>query len=134
MNWNMSASSKPAVTRPVQQSEAGPLERRIVEMSLEGHLTERSLAAALAGATKSLRSAGGGVGLIVDCTTMTSYDLAARGVFVEWNKASRGSLRRLAILTTNSLWRMVISVMALAAGTEMKPFGRRSDALDWLAA
>ena len=102
-------------------------------MALEGHLTERSLAAALAGATKSLRGVGGGgVGLLVDCSTMTSYDLGARGVFVEWNKASRSSLRRVAILTTNSLWRMVISVMALAAGTEMKPFSSRSEALKWL--
>jgi hypothetical protein len=38
-----------------------------------------------------------------------------------------------AILTTNSLWRMVISVMGMASSTEMKPFTSRGDAMAWLA-
>ena len=59
---------------------------------------------------------------------MTGYEPGARGVFVEWNRANRGRVRRVAILTDNLLWRMVISVMSLAATVDMKPFGDRSEA------
>jgi hypothetical protein len=104
----------------------------VIAVALEGHLTAASLEAALSEATSRLRS-GGSANLIVDCLKMNGYDPDARSVFVEWNKVSRGRVRRVAILTTNSLWRMVISVMGMASSAEMKPFASRSDAMAWFS-
>jgi hypothetical protein len=104
----------------------------VIDIALRGHLGAEALEIALADATARLRG-GGTASLIVDCLSMTGYDPDARAVFVEWNKSSRGRVRRVAILTTNSLWRMVISVMGMASSTEMKPFTSRSDAMVWLA-
>lgn len=106
--------------------------RPVVDVKLLGHLTSDALASELATATRLLCASSGTVNLIVDCTRMTGYDLGARGVFVEWNRANRGRVRRVAILTSNSLWRMVISVMSLAATVEMKPFEDRDEAMKWL--
>jgi len=62
---------------------------------------------------------------------MTSYDMAARSTFVEWNKKWRGKISRVAIVTDKWLWHMVINVMAKAAGQSMKPFTNLEQAREW---
>ena len=106
--------------------------RPVIEVSLRGHLTSDALVSELAKTTKLIGASSGRVGLIVDCTCMTGYELGARTVFVEWNRANRDRVRRVAILTNNSMWRMVISVMSLASSTDMKPFDGRDEAIAWL--
>ena len=63
---------------------------------------------------------------------MEGYDLAARTAFVEWNKAARDHVGQVAVVTDNSLWRMVVSSMGLATGQSMKAFDSVELATAWI--
>ena len=99
-------------------------------LRLVAHLTRESLDEALAG----LGDVSVGEDLIVDAAEMTGYDGLARARFVEWNAANRKAIRRLAIVTNNPLWGMVIRAMSLASGREMRPFATRDEAAAWIRA
>jgi hypothetical protein len=98
-------------------------------VELSGHLTEESLGASLAGLEPSLRRTR--VPILIDCRKMTDYDLAARHAFVRWNATHRDRVARVAIVTDNRLWWMVIHAMSLASGQEMKGFAQREEAIAW---
>ena len=97
-------------------------------LRLEGHLTAESLDAAFA----ALALPSGRTPLVVDCRAMTGYDAAARERFVDWNRAHRERLTRVAVLTDNRLWHMVISAMAMASGQPMKGFADPGAARAWV--
>jgi hypothetical protein len=103
----------------------------VTTVHLSGHLTAQALAAALAPVTMYVE-AGRRVLLLVDCRTMTGYDAEARALFVSWNKAHRHRVDRVAIVTDNRLWHMVISAMSLASRQEMRPFADPAGAERWL--
>jgi hypothetical protein len=71
-------------------------------------------------------------GLIIDCRHMPGYDREAREAFVQWNKARRDLLRGVAIVTDNTMYRMVIGAMSLAASVDMKAFDTDEKAASWL--
>jgi hypothetical protein len=102
-----------------------------IVMNLSGHLTVAALNDAIRRASDSISHASGAVDLVVDAREMTDYDLAARVRFVEWNAEYRGRIRRVAILTSNLAWRMVITAMALASKQQMKAFVTMAEALQW---
>jgi len=103
----------------------------IVAVELVDHLTVPALRVALGPATQLLR-AGPRLLLLVDCLAMTGYDADARAQFVSWNAAHRPRIERVAIVTDNRLWHMVISAMGLAARQEMRPFTSTGRARVWL--
>lgn len=70
--------------------------------------------------------------LVFDCTAMTGYDREARKAFVDWHRAMAKHISRIAIVTVNPLWDLVIAAMALASATRMQSFRNRSAALNWL--
>lgn len=112
-------------------------DRRVLELpqltvTLRGHLTADALRAELTRVEPTMKSER--TGLIVDARQMTSYDDAARDLFVDWNSRNRSRIARVAIVTDKLLWRMVISAMGLAARQEMKSFAAYSDALVWASA
>ncbi len=78
------------------------------------------------------RGRSGPISLLIDCRQMSGYDVEARSAFVAWNKRWRSRLHRVAILTENRLWHVLVSAMALASGQEMRAFFGRSDAERWL--
>jgi hypothetical protein len=102
----------------------------LVRVELSGHLTEDALRAALADSLRSAASAS--VALLFDCSAMTGYELSARNAFVEWHRAHRDRVRGVAIVTTRTLWHMVIAAMAFASGQVMKPFETVDQAERWL--
>ncbi len=106
----------------------------ILEIRLTGHLTAPDLEAAFARLAPRLRAATTTYGLVVDCAEMTGYDAEARERFVEWNRAHHAQIARIAIVTQNRLWHMVISAMSLATSQPMRPFDDRDAARAWLAA
>ena len=71
---------------------------------------------------------------MVDCSAMTGYDTEARVAFVDWARSNRKRLARIAIVTNNALWHMVISAMRLASSTEMKAFSDVGPARAWAEA
>lgn len=102
-----------------------------LQITLKGHLTNSQLMQAFDTVEAELERSTVPCGLIVDCSRMTSYDMAARSTFVEWNKKWRGKISRVAIVTDKWLWHMVINVMAKAAGQSMKPFTNLEQAREW---
>ncbi len=91
----------------------------IVRVCFVGHLTRDQVETALG--TVPLR-AHGRIGLLLDCSDMHGYDLDARHGFVEWNQRARAQLAAVGIVTSNSLWGMVIRAMSLASGVSMRAF------------
>jgi hypothetical protein len=104
----------------------------VVELRLDGQLTVASLAAALKAIQPSIDAAPDRVGLLVNCLEMTGYELAARSEFVEWIRRNNRIVRDVAIVTTNRLWHMVVSAMALASGGTMKACDSIQRATVWL--
>jgi hypothetical protein len=72
--------------------------------------------------------------LLVDCNEMTGYDAEARERFVEWTRAHTDQIHCFAIVTSNTLWHMVISAMSLASRKVMRPFASPIAARTWLLA
>jgi hypothetical protein len=101
-------------------------------VELIGHLTEASLATSLAALEPRL--GGEWTPVLFDCRKMTDYDLAARHAFVRWHAAHRDKISRVAIVTENRLWWMVIHAMSLASGQAMKGFATVDEAIAWARA
>jgi hypothetical protein len=101
----------------------------IVQANLEGQLTQSSLLRALNAAVPDETR----VCLLINCLPMTGYDLDARNTFVEWNKAHRPRIAGVAIVTIKPAWQMVVAVMAMASGQQMRAFAAVDEARSWLA-
>jgi hypothetical protein len=95
------------------------------QVSLSGHLTEDELTSALRPCPELAEH------VVIDCTQMSGYDLAARHAFVAWNRR-HPSIARVAIVTTNRVWHMVVGAMALASQKKMRCFDTLRDAQGWL--
>lgn len=98
---------------------------------LEGHLTRVQLEATLAELGETLSQREHKTPVLLDCSNMGGYDLDARHAFVEWNQRWRSQVSRVAIVTSNRLYHVVISTMSLASGQAMKGFAEREDAIAW---
>jgi len=95
-------------------------------VKLEGILSAAGLAQALGAVDLSSDR------MLVDVLEMTDYQPEARELFVDWHKRHRGELSKVAIVTSNGFWRVVVSAMALASGQHMKAFDARPEAEAWL--
>lgn len=95
-------------------------------VKLEGSLSATGLAQALDAVDLSSDR------MLVDALEMTDYSAEARAFFVDWHKRHRSQLRKVAIVTSNGFWRMVVSAMSLASGQHMKAFVSTRDARAWL--
>jgi hypothetical protein len=103
-------------------------------VTLTGHLTFGNLTEALREASAVLGRPGPRVSVLFDCLTMTGYDRVSREAFVDWHRAHKARIDRVAILTSNPLWHLVISAMSLAAKTPMGAFSTRKASEEWLMA
>ena len=108
----------------------------VISLVLSGHLTLDSLNASLAPILPRIQETPEGtwVDLLVDALGMDGYDNDARARFVAFNAETRSRVRRVAILTQNVLWSMVISAMSLASRQKMQAFPNEVEALQWLGA
>jgi MFS superfamily sulfate permease-like transporter len=119
------------MTSVQQLPVAGELNHTVV-IKFDGHLTLAFCEQELAGVTTRLQADAANTELLFDCRTMTGYDAEARTRFVEWHKQHRERLGRVAIVTDNPLWHVVISAMSLAARHQMQSFTTRVAAETWL--
>jgi len=106
----------------------------VIAIELVGHLSAEALEQRLAVARRQLESSRAALrcNLLVDALNMTDYDNAARDAFVRFGAEQRKRVRRIAIVTGNRLWMMVIAAMALASGQIMRGFTTREAANAWL--
>jgi hypothetical protein len=100
---------------------------------LVGHLTRAQLEQIL-GEIAELLQVHELAPVLLDCLEMGGYDLDARHAFVEWNKQWKPHVSRVAIVTRNRLYHVVIATMSLASGQAMKGFADHDDALAWARA
>lgn len=105
-----------------------------IEVALDGHLTVAALTAALHPVRDRVSLSPGGVRLLFDCRTMRGYDREARQLFVDWHRECSARVVRIAVVTENPLWPLVVSAMALASHREMKAFSNKEAAMRWLGA
>jgi len=117
----------------VERIALDPHVANLVPLVLEGHLSEAALAAGLEPITRRLRGTADAIDLLVDCQRMTGYDAGARSHFVRWNQQHRARVGRVAIVTDNRLWRMVIAAMSLASSREMRAFATPELARAWFS-
>ena len=103
----------------------------LLQISLRGHLTRNQLEQAFDSIEADLESSTSPLNLIVDCSSMTGYDMAARSTFIEWNKKWRRSINKVAIVTENTLFHMVIRIMAKVTSQQMKYFTDLGSAVEW---
>lgn len=114
---------------PASDSGARPQLEPIVG-KLEGHLTRVELERVLGEIAEELQRREIAP-VLIDCSTMDGYDLDARHAFVDWNKRWKSRVTRVAIVTSNRLYHVVIATMSLASGQAMKGFAEHEDALVW---
>lgn len=108
-------------------------ENPIITIALRGELTSDTLRPQLALAEEQMEAVGGQVSLLFDCSSMTGYAPDARSEFVHWNQEHKEKVGAVAIVTDRSLWRMVISAMALASRQDMRAFEEVPEARTWLS-
>lgn len=99
----------------------------VLLVRLEGHLTTEVLEGALPQTDWDDRAV-----MIVDCSTMTGYDGAARSEFVRWHRAHRERIAAVAVVTEKPLWHLVVSAMSLASGQQMRAFDDLRSARSWV--
>ena len=95
---------------------------REVLVTLEGHLTRELLGARLAAAFTSVVASSEPPAVLVDCRSMSGYDIDARSEFVDWNRKVKDRIVAVAVITENRLWHVVVASMGLASGQTMKAF------------
>lgn len=110
----------------------GEKKAELIEVAFVGQLTLQQLSDALASVRAKLSACSGPIHLVFDCSRMTGYDREARQAFVNWHRDSAARIDRIAIVTANPLWHLVVSAMALATGKHMKPFADKHAAKNWL--
>lgn len=116
---------------PIGSDHAPRVPSEVLETQLRGHLTRDELDRSLARLTPQLEQVEGKGVVLIDCREMTGYDLDARHSFVEWNNQWRSRIRKVAIVTSNRLYHVVIAGMALAAGQSMRGFAEHEQARAW---
>jgi hypothetical protein len=104
---------------------------RVLTLNLRGHLTKAALERELLSLEPDLTN-GSNRAVLVDCTAMQAYDLDARSTFTQWLSRHRARLSRVAIVTPNTMWHLVVSAMALASRTRLKAFMTLDEARHWL--
>jgi hypothetical protein len=102
-------------------------------MTLKGHLTLETLRGHLDLLSPQLEGSTFVLDLLVDARAMSGYEPAARSLFIDWASRHRARLRRVAILTDNTLWKAVVAAMSLAARKPMRTFATAEDAGSWLS-
>jgi len=107
-----------------------PEPREPVEGRLVGHLTRTQLEQVLDGIAAQLQ-ANVATPVLLDCSAMAGYDLDARHAFVDWNKQFKAQVSRVAVVTPNRLYHLVIATMSLASGQAMKGFAAHDEAVVW---
>jgi hypothetical protein len=116
-----------ATDPPISSASGGTAKRAPFHVvKLEGVLSAAGLAQSLGAVDLSSDR------MLVDVLEMTDYQPEARELFVDWHKRHRSQLSKVAIVTSNAFWRVVVSAMALASGQHMKAFDARRAAEAWL--
>jgi len=104
---------------------------RVVSMRLKETVSEEDVSRSVERAEETLDRLGR-ARLMVDCRRVDGYEGDARDRIVKWARTQRDRVDRVAVVTDNVLWQMVLRTSSLASRQSMRGFTDIEDAFDWL--
>lgn len=105
---------------------------RVVSVRLLGTLSEHGVYESVQRAEETLDRLGR-ARLMIDCRRVEGYEGESRDRIVTWARSQRDRVDRVAIVTDNVLWQMVLRTSSLASRQSMRGFTDIEDAFDWLS-
>lgn len=105
---------------------------RVVSVRLKGMVGEHGVHQSVQRAEETLDRLGR-ARLMIDCRRVEGYEGTARDRIVRWARSQRDRVDRVAVVTDNVLWQMVLRTSSLASAQAMRGFTDIEDAFDWLS-
>ncbi len=105
---------------------------RVVSVRLLGTVSEHGVYESVQRAEETLDRLGR-ARLMIDCRRVEGYEGDSRDRIVKWARSQRDRVDRVAIVTDNVLWQMVLRTSSLASRQSMRGFTDIEDAFDWLS-
>jgi hypothetical protein len=105
---------------------------RVVSVRLKDTVTDRDVYQSIQRAEETLDRIGR-ARLMIDCRRVEGYEGDARDRLTKWARTQRDRVDRVAVVTDNVLWQMVLRTSSLASQQAMRGFTDIEDAFDWLS-
>lgn len=133
---------RPAALRPREPTGRFDTERptgkrsirptRVVSVRLLGVIGEQGVHESVQRAEETLDRLGR-ARLLIDSRRVERYEGEARDRIVRWARSQRDRVDRVAIVTDNVLWQMVLRTSSLSSSQAMRGFTDIEDAFDWVS-
>lgn len=102
----------------------------MITIELDRHVDEQTMTEALA---DILRDWGFGVhGIVVDTLEMSTYEMGAQQVFIDWVNENTERIFKVAIVSEHLTWHVIASAIAPAVKVPMRLFYTLEDAQRWV--
>jgi len=115
---------------PSQPERDRPSSVDVVSVRLKDQVTLDNFQRDLATAATQLRTESGHA-LLFNILGMASYDPAIRDVYVTWYRAHKSRVRRVAVVTDKTMWRLIVATLGMATGGNTRAFERLEEAERW---
>jgi hypothetical protein len=104
---------------------------QVLTVVVEGYLSEERLVKVLSPVDSQLaRAPAGPYGVVVDILKMDGYSPQARANYITWHQRLSESIKGVAVVTHNKLWRMVIAAIGLTV--PLRAFDTPEEGERWL--
>jgi hypothetical protein len=104
---------------------------QVLIVEVEGYLSEELLVKVLSPVDSQLaRAPNAAYGVVVDILKMDGYSPQARSNYIAWHQRLSESIKGVAVVTHNKLWRMVIAAIGLTV--PLRAFDSTDEAERWL--
>jgi hypothetical protein len=104
----------------------------VITIELARHVDEQVMEEALA---DILRDWGyGSHGIVVNTLGMSTYEMGAQQVFIDWVNENTDRIFKVAIVSSNPMWHVISSAIAPAVKVPLRIFYSLEDAQLWVKA
>jgi hypothetical protein len=105
----------------------------VLRTKVSGRLTVEDFGKTLRGMASQMRP-GDSYAFVLDILDMESYEPEVRDLYIRWHREYGSYLKRTAVVTNKTLWRMVVSTISMATGGGTRAFGTVEEANRWVQA
>jgi len=102
----------------------------LVVIKIVGQLSAAGFAKQLRDESDLMR-ANGNYGLCIDILEMSGYEPAVRETYMQWARANSSRIRRVAVVTDKTMWRLVVATIGMATGGNTRAFEHAAEAKRW---
>lgn len=104
----------------------------MITIELARHVDEQVMEEALA---DILRDWGYGThGIVLDTLSMSTYEMGAQQVFIDWVNENTDRIFKVAVVSSNPMWHVVAATIAPAVEVPFRLFFTLDDAQRWVKA